>query len=437
MKEKLMMMIILCFLVSLQAIDVSDCGTLDIESGEYIMINDIIDDAGNCFEINNNNIVFDCDGYSIGNSGTTSRAFNVVSQNNITIKNCNINDVSAGIWLSYTNDSFIFNNSFYDITNRGITITLNSTNNNIYNNSINSSLTGIILTTQATNNTVNDNIIYNIENYAIYINSCYNTTAEGNFITKYGISGLYVYSSVNNIFNNNVFCFLTGGGSYRDIFDYDLNSVYSNTTYDTYRTGGNDTYFNKTSGCPNLSNIEISITPSLPESINNLWCNGSLDFNNNALITSTPINFSWYKEGVYNTSKIKDCTENVCENKLSWLETNTGDNWTCAVETTGTYFGEIDNDTVNILITSGMFTYNTSENILITTVEDFNTSYLMILLSFFTIGVIGIISKKASTTALGGGVLLIILFVFFGDTTFILLSVVLFLAGLGSKKMGF
>ncbi len=70
------------------------------------------------FNITSDNIVFDCNGYSInGSSNTDDYGIQAISKSGITIKNCKINNFARGINLENTTGSTFYNNHFNNIIN--------------------------------------------------------------------------------------------------------------------------------------------------------------------------------------------------------------------------------------------------------------------------------------------------------------------------------
>ncbi len=137
--------------------------------------------------INADNIVFDCSGYKItGNGvGTGIQAF---GKNNITIKNCNIQNFGQGISLEYTSRSYLLNNTvknnfrgFYIRSsplnqlsdnkatgNRiGFDIVFESNSNTILNNTAENNHQGIMLDRTTNNTLANNNFFNNTFNFGI------------------------------------------------------------------------------------------------------------------------------------------------------------------------------------------------------------------------------------------------------------------------------
>jgi len=76
------------------AIDFSSCGeTLNTAGVTYYLTADIIDNATSpCIEVNNNNIIVDCQGYQIDGDGSADYGIYISNQNNVTIQNCVFGD---------------------------------------------------------------------------------------------------------------------------------------------------------------------------------------------------------------------------------------------------------------------------------------------------------------------------------------------------------
>lgn len=98
--------------------NVTGCQTLSSENETYVFNTSITDSVDTCFLFSANNIVLDCDGYSINMTTGGSTVFNLQNYNNLTVKNCNahakncsgVNKIFAN--SDVTNSTFI-NNSIH------------------------------------------------------------------------------------------------------------------------------------------------------------------------------------------------------------------------------------------------------------------------------------------------------------------------------------
>lgn len=167
--------------------EVDACGSLDA-SGEYILNTSLTSDPNaNCIEINSNDVVLDCDGYSI--TGDQSIGFAGIwvwfQISNITVHDCNTRNSSAGIFLFGTFGPVnITNNNMSDLETGiggfGTDGDINITNNNIDvlgpdNNAVDVEA-GIGLGECVGNyNISNNNIYVNDSDYGIYYSCFVNT----------------------------------------------------------------------------------------------------------------------------------------------------------------------------------------------------------------------------------------------------------------------
>ncbi|MBI4145689.1 right-handed parallel beta-helix repeat-containing protein [Candidatus Woesearchaeota archaeon] len=178
------------------------CGNI---STSTTLLNNVTS-AGLCFNLTADNLVLDCDGYTItfdtGGVGADAGVA-AVARNNVTVKNCNIRDTNAagsqgvGINFTGTNSSIIFNNTIRTngtSNNYGILLRGNSNHDAIENNTVTaigstSGNNGIYLLTSASNNNVTGNTITTngtSSNRGIQIEDSSNSTVRNNTIYANG-----------------------------------------------------------------------------------------------------------------------------------------------------------------------------------------------------------------------------------------------------------
>lgn len=148
------------------------------------------------------NTVFDCNGATIRGNGT---GYGIDSdlKNNITIKNCIINNYDRGMWIRRGNGAYVFNNTLNYSISSAIRIT-NFNNSFIYLNHVyNTSLVAGIIELQGNiiNGSVYDNVIdkgyYGIR----FFDNVTNGKAFRNNITNSVSTGIYVWDSDLDIIN--------------------------------------------------------------------------------------------------------------------------------------------------------------------------------------------------------------------------------------------
>lgn len=214
--------------------NITGCGTIT-ETGNYVL-NQSINSSGTCLTIAASNVVVDCQGHAINFSESEEIKYGVYSlgYNEITIKNCAINQVNdsirakAGIFLENSENSSILNNSITLLNasdntppESGYGIFMkNSSSANITLNKINitwgvDQVYGMLL-----QDGVNDSIIHsnnvttNCSNLSVGISLgassgyyVYNSNLTNNRITSYGSNmnggiAIVVGGTGNLIYNN-------------------------------------------------------------------------------------------------------------------------------------------------------------------------------------------------------------------------------------------
>jgi len=224
-------------------------------NNEVRLATDIADYSGTC--INNpsnfNNKIFDCNGKIIdGDDSGTDYGIYLSNKKNNVIRNCVVSDFYDGIYLNYSEENFIINNTatkngdynyygygihlYYSKANivenntatenglAGIRLE-NSNYNNISNNycALNKNYDGIYMTSSSNNRIISNTLTMN-DDSGLWIVSCDNNYIFNNTITLNGMFntssnptgyGMYIRGSVNNTLEDNIFC---------DNLNYDIDS---------------------------------------------------------------------------------------------------------------------------------------------------------------------------------------------------------------------
>jgi len=237
----------------------SACGTLSAPALYRLTQN--VTSGGNCFTVQANAVVVDCQGYTINSTGT-GVLFN--GYNYTTVKNCRIISGSRGIGGEYgSNYALITNNTVVYSADHPIILGRPASYNNVTNNTLNSSAgIGVYLLQSANNNLIANNTITISNNLGVYLySSASNNTISGNTIVTNadGSSGYGIYvvsgTNVNNfIIGNNITT--TGGTAYGILLSPGStnNTLSSNWVRTTGATSGgivilstsNNTVFNST-----------------------------------------------------------------------------------------------------------------------------------------------------------------------------------------------
>ena len=190
--------------------------------------------SNNFITLSGNNIVLDCDGYTIQGEANSSINLGTGSENN-TIKNCNIKlngTTSKNGILGYTvNNLTLQNNTINVSTHHAIYLGSRSSNSTIQGNNIfgDSSTALIYLINEPFNITVRDNNITEGDRYAIrYYNGSKHNLIINNTITssQYAIQ-LYLGTYNSTIENNTVTC--SGNYCVEIRIDASENTLFNNT----------------------------------------------------------------------------------------------------------------------------------------------------------------------------------------------------------------
>jgi parallel beta-helix repeat protein len=205
--------------------EITDCTTIT-SPGEYRLVNDIIDSsASTCINIQANDVVLDCQGYTIdGVYSTNSYGIYIYQHSNITIKNCIVTNWYNGVYLYSSNSNTLLNITANSNAYSGIFLRSSSSNilsniitnsnyygidilvsnsNTLLNITANSNDYGILLSSSNSNTLLN--ITANSNGYGIYlINLASSNTIENSVIRSNSRYGIYLYSVGNNLIYNNL-----------------------------------------------------------------------------------------------------------------------------------------------------------------------------------------------------------------------------------------
>ncbi|MEM4347590.1 MAG: NosD domain-containing protein [Candidatus Altiarchaeota archaeon] len=241
----------------------------------------------------------------------------LVSCENITVKNLNLNHNDEGILLVNTTNSKILNNN---ASSNGEGIYLySSSNNNITSNIASSNGDGISLYSSSnnilTNNTANSNSNYGISLYSSSNNTLTNNTASSN-----GYLGIYLYSSSNNTLTNNT----ASSNSYGIYIFYNsnFNEILNNKISNNTKTGITISDCNPLGWCGNgntnntienneILNNKIGIFSQASNSTingNTVCGNTNLDFNSSDWLLSNGDNNTCDKPDGWNDTGTTGCT---------------------------------------------------------------------------------------------------------------------------------
>jgi len=156
----------------------------------------------NAFVITADNIVFDCNGYSIGGFNEDHSGVYVEGRSNVTIKNCIISNFHEGVYFNNTFNSTIVNNTFMD-SNVGVRLRF-SNGNLITGNNFTRNGDGIELESSSDNNISYNNINENYDDgIQVELLSSNNVISFNNITDNWDKGAKFETGSINNTFENN------------------------------------------------------------------------------------------------------------------------------------------------------------------------------------------------------------------------------------------
>jgi len=289
MRETILILLIsLLFLPTVLAADVSICGT--ITESSTLTANILNNESEICFTIGADDIIFDCDGYTIDGddaaSAEESYAFYMETEggyDNITIKNCIISDFSVGIYGSELTNSNFTNLTLNSNPGSGITIE-SASNNNVF-----------------TDITVNFSLDPDIAGHGIYIVGSNNILI--NFTVDSNIYGIYIEDSSNNTLintsaSNNTYNFYVASytiASYNHSIDT-TNTIENRPFY--YLVGNTSEIVDLGGSASGLYCIACdNITFANVDNITNMYYGALFYDTNNSIIENVSVSSNFY--GVY------------------------------------------------------------------------------------------------------------------------------------------
>ena len=360
-----------------------------------------------CINITADNVVLDCNGAWISGNDNENTAGIWTARNNVTVKNCNVQNFSYGIFSQGVSTS-ILNNSVYVPMNstvnaqawQGIELKANKygnvSGNSVYAYTSIMQTTGTppyrpdgILLWNSVNSTVSNNSAYSYGNNSVAINiyssSNYNNISR-NFISTNSSSGMgvYIYASCtgNNIYSNVIGTSGSNGYGVYTLSSSDANNIYWNsitTSYSASAEGVGAQAIYIQTGNNTIYNNSINTTGAFGYGI---WISGaSASWNKilgNTVNTYGAGSFGSY---LYNSASFNNVTFNVISTNGSssygfYLRTSANNNSISSnnIVTNSTsgygiylYTVNLDNIFSNIINTSGsngygVYLYNSASN---------------------------------------------------------------------------
>ncbi|MGC9309749.1 MAG: right-handed parallel beta-helix repeat-containing protein, partial [Candidatus Nanoarchaeia archaeon] len=178
--------------------EIEACMELNKEGAYYKQVGDIdsTGESDTCINITANDIIFDCDGYSITGDSSIDAIY-AENVNNITVKNCNIRGFITGTLFKDVNNSFIDNINYSNII-PSIEIERTSLNDYDHNNTI-------------------SNIFAEDGSYALYLEQASGNTIINLTANNFDDKGIDIYNSSRNYFNN----IIIDNTAYEGIYSHD------------------------------------------------------------------------------------------------------------------------------------------------------------------------------------------------------------------------
>ncbi len=184
--------------------DMGSCGApgcqINMNGETYELTNDLTS-TSTCIRILANDTTLDCKGYSITGNNSTGTFGIQSSQQNTTIRNCNVQNFTHGIYLNYSVRSLVENTNSSTTAAGGRAIYLFYSQNSTV---LNSNGTSKLSTGIEFGGTSNSSIINSsgqcplATGLGIYLSSAHDNTIINSFGYSYGYSGIMLYISHRN-----------------------------------------------------------------------------------------------------------------------------------------------------------------------------------------------------------------------------------------------
>ncbi|MEM5790821.1 MAG: DUF2341 domain-containing protein [Candidatus Aenigmatarchaeota archaeon] len=294
--------------------NLTSCSILNIPMVTYYLTANIINSSSSvCMNISANDIILDCQGYTIDgiNSSSTYGIYVYRSSStntNITIKNCIVTDWYIGVYF-FNSKNNTFTNINASSNGYGIDIEYYSDNSTLTNITANNNYYDGIRLWGSMNNSTLTNITANNNSGSGIITSSGNSSLS-NIVANYNKYGVYIstnYVSVSNVIaNNNKIRGITCHGDYNTLTNITANNnseygiyVYDYSNYNTF-----------TNISLNNNNYGIYIVSSDYNTLTNITANNnSYGIYTSSITTITNCSLSNNTIGIasFSKSNISDC----------------------------------------------------------------------------------------------------------------------------------
>ncbi|MBI5226888.1 right-handed parallel beta-helix repeat-containing protein, partial [Candidatus Micrarchaeota archaeon] len=238
---------------------VSACGNV-ASAGRFNLTADLFIGNDICVNITASDVLLDCEGHMISGNRFSSETGNVGvkvnTENNVTIRNCRIQNFSSAILVSGSSNVTIYNNTLTNNTHHGVRVdTVPNNDTRIFNNTISyNSQTGI--QANANSSLVYNNLFFNQSSYQIRFLGGVNNNITNNTIWNGSSTGIRIdgYTNDTYIFNNTIFNHTGASGSGILLVNSYRAYIHNNTIYNNSQYG----VWIQTGAYNNVSNNTIS-----------------------------------------------------------------------------------------------------------------------------------------------------------------------------------
>ena len=239
LKWGLLLLLLLYFIGSVEAVVYINELPYEItEPGYYVLTVDVINLTSNYgIKISANDVVLDGQGHVVDGSGTGYGVY-IQERSNVTVKNLVVRDWGKGIYLYYSDDCKLINNTVSNNNEwEGIYLWY-SNSNMLANNTVSNNYNGICLD-YSSNNVLANNTVSNNKWYGIYLYYCLNSNVLTNNTVSNNGDGVCLYYSNNSVLTNNI---VSDSKYYGICLDHSNSNVLTNNTVSNNKWYGIELY---------------------------------------------------------------------------------------------------------------------------------------------------------------------------------------------------